>query len=64
MKGAQGRETERQGQRVRLTKSECDSICSVSHEMVLVSLGRAKNISVPVCPPLPLSSTLRKHNPH
>lgn len=27
---------------------------------ILVSLGRAKNISVPVCPPLPLSLTLPK----
>lgn len=42
MKCVQERETQRQGQRVRLTKRECDSICSVSHEMVLVSLGRAK----------------------
>lgn len=49
---AQQRETERQEQRVRLTKSECDSICSVIHEMVLVSLGRAKYIcaSLPSTP--------------
>lgn len=64
MKCVRERGTDRHGQRVRLTKSECDSICSLSHEMVLVSLGRAKNISVPACPPLPLSLTLQKHNPH
>lgn len=47
---------ERQGQRVRLTKSECDSICSLSHEMVLVSLGRAK---IYLCQPALHSPCLR-----
>lgn len=37
-KGKGNRETGAQSE----TKSEGDSICSVSHEMVLVSLGRAK----------------------
>lgn len=62
MKCVQKRETERQGQRVRLAKSECDSICSVSHEMVLVSLGRAK---IYLCQSaLVFDTQKKKHNPY
>lgn len=46
---------------VRVTKSEGDSTCSASHEMVLVSLGRAKKyVSMPVCPLFPSQSSLER----